>query len=347
MIQVGEPLVGDYISADHTKLSAVNTCPVFGIIRYEKHKTISGADRALPLEAGQAAHEAFAAIRLFQLEYIQKRPDLAQFHGIRIFNEDRWNSIKAVYKDDRTQLSNLMNFGIQAFDTSGYYDDERDRRRTKDNIIECIMQYAQQWDTECDIWIRDPASSTSDVGIEIAFNYGVLLNDGNRAVAFNFTGKIDGIFLSKRDKIITVDENKTGARIDEAWLAQWRMSHQITGYAIAAAKFSGSHLPILPRARIIGMQIPMPRDAMNGIRAESVPRGEHMLLDWERWMFHTLKIMEENNDDPVNAPRYTHSCNRYFRPCSFLALCDAPPEVRQEIYENMAHDEWSPLKEQT
>ena len=37
------------------------------------------------------------------------------------------------------------------------------------------------------------------------------------------------------------------------------------------------------------------------------------------------------------------SCNRYFRPCSFIPFCDADPAEQQRIVDEMGYDEWSPL----
>ena len=58
---------------DHTKLSAINTCPTWGILRYSHHKCMPGSTRAMALEAGSAAHEAFAAVRLYQFNSYQAK----------------------------------------------------------------------------------------------------------------------------------------------------------------------------------------------------------------------------------------------------------------------------------
>src|SRR5882672_6534323 len=54
---------------DNVKLTAVATCPTFGIMRYEHHKVHKSNKRAMPLVAGLAAHEAFSAIRLGDLYF--------------------------------------------------------------------------------------------------------------------------------------------------------------------------------------------------------------------------------------------------------------------------------------
>ena len=72
-------------SFDYTKLSAINTCPTWGIIRYSKHLTMPGGGRAMALEAGSAMHECFSVIRLIQLGHIQGQCLRAHmhYHGIR------------------------------------------------------------------------------------------------------------------------------------------------------------------------------------------------------------------------------------------------------------------------
>lgn len=329
---------------DNTKLSAINTCPTWGIVRYTHHKTFSTSERALALDAGKAAHDGFAAIRLYQLAYEEGHMELAQFHATRLFGSERAGRLFSVVKADRSHTTNRINMGVEAVLSSGYYDDPRDRRRTLDNISESVMFYAQQWDSaRYPIWIRDE-SPTSDVGIEIAFSFLVEFHHGDTVETVRICGKIDGIHTDpKQNNSVVIHENKTGARIDDAWLAQWTMSHQITGYGIAASVFTDN--PVW-RAVVLGLQLPLPRASHEGLRIETVNRTQDMVSAWLRWVYHTHKLHQEHVDDPANAPRYTHSCNRYFRPCSFLALCTAPQEEQNQIIEEMVIEEWNPLHEE-
>src|SRR6187402_565636 len=53
---------------DYSSLSAVNTCPRWGIIHSIHGKRLpTGVERVLPLEAGRAMHDVFAACRFFDL----------------------------------------------------------------------------------------------------------------------------------------------------------------------------------------------------------------------------------------------------------------------------------------
>lgn len=52
---------------DNTKLTAYATCPTWGVLRYQMHKTMSRRSREMALECGDAMHQAFAFVRLCQL----------------------------------------------------------------------------------------------------------------------------------------------------------------------------------------------------------------------------------------------------------------------------------------
>ena len=49
---------------DNTRLVAINTCPVWGAVRYGLGLAMPSRSRAMALEAGSACHEVFAAARL-------------------------------------------------------------------------------------------------------------------------------------------------------------------------------------------------------------------------------------------------------------------------------------------
>jgi len=59
-------------------------------------------------------------------------------------------------------------------------------------------------------------------------------------------------------------------------------------------------------------------------------------------------MMYDQWNNPYDTPRYTHSCNRYFRPCSFIPFCDTTREDQETLVrEIMVTEEWSPLHEKT
>lgn len=333
---------------DHSTLSAINTCPTWGLIRYGLHKVMPGAGRAMALEAGGAAHECFAALRLYQLwKHDIKENDeimqaVVQSHGERLFGARRFEQMKS--KVDATSLdrTNAVNFVLEALYTSEFYDNDQDKRRTVSNIAESMIVFIDRHDMKRHpIWIRDRTDPKTDIGIENTFDLvaKIAYTDGARphVLVRRFFGSIDALVHDGPDVI--VDENKTGARLDDSWLAQWRLSHQITGYCLA-----GNVITNLPcdAARVVGMRIPIGKVLFEGVRVEQVNRHKYHYSDWAKWFIHTVGLFEQYKDKVVGAPRYTHSCNRYFRPCSLIAYCDQDEDERIKILEEMEHDEWHP-----
>lgn len=329
----------DLPTYDHTKMSNINTCPTWGTLRYSLHKRMPGAGRQLAPEAGIAFHDASSAVRLYQLFHDDSAPDLAIFHGYRLFGESRFEDLKG-WLTGQDNRSNLINFAIEALNSSGYYDDPRDKKRTLTNIEECVIAYIDKWDRKrLPIWIRDKDDPNSDVGIENVFDLKVTVTfeDGSTLI-FRFTGRLDGLHWNE-DKLRVIDD-KTASRPDDNWLSQWILSNQITGYCIAATVFVGQEID---EAEVIGVKLPLGRDFAEGIRREMVPRRPHMRDDWSKWLVHSVKEAQSYAEDITTAPMYTHSCNRYFSTCEFLSYCYADPEERKLILEEMETNEWSPL----
>jgi hypothetical protein len=326
---------------DNTKLQAINTCPTWGIVRYGHHLRMPGAGRSMPLEAGAAAHEVFAAVRLIDMAKYQGLNDHFMFHGVQLFGEERFEAMREwLFKsdDDRTRH---MNFALEALYTSGFHDDPMDKRRTMTNIEEAMIAYMDRWPWgKHPVWTEDENDPQSMIGVENEFDI-VLeyhLDDGNMR-CWRFTGKIDGIHLHSDTH--TIHENKTASRLDDAWRESFLMSSQVTGYCLATSLLIQQ---AVSNACIVGVALPQPRSYdYGGIVFEHVSRASHMTQDWFRWFLHTVLIYEEFVSDPKGAPRYTHSCNRYFRPCAMIPFCASEPEEQDNILSEMEHDEWSPL----
>ena len=99
-------------------------------------------------------------------------------------------------------------------------------------------------------------------------------------------------------------------------------------------------------AIVSGMRIPIGRNPSEGIRKEVVNRKPIMFNKWADWFVHSVMMEQEWRDNVIHAPMYTHSCNRYFRACSFLPFCSADNnEEKEQIITEMSTEEWSPLTE--
>jgi len=334
---------------DHTRLSAVDTCPTWGVLRYGMNKNIAGAPRAMALEAGAACHDAFAAIRFYQLQTTDRLPEHSAHWGPRVFGRERWQSMCATTKSGNSDATNAVNFMLEALGTSGYYDDPDDKRRSMSNLEATCIEYLNKWDwSRYPVWVDDVNDPTARVGIEVPID--MIIESGEEhatdgfitAQRIRYCGRMDGLHWNgpRGGSQLIVHENKTGGRLDIAWRMSFLMSHQVTGYTQGASVISGQ---LVKRAIVIGAQLPLPREYGNGIVYENAIREHYHVKRWTDWIFQALAQYVRYNHDPINAPKFTHSCNRYFRPCPFIPFCYEDDDGMRSMIEQMVDDEWNPL----
>jgi hypothetical protein len=318
----------------NSSLIAMNTCPTWAIVKDQMRLGYENTGRAMALEAGAAMHEMFAAVRLWQLWRYDSvdcvdREGLILFHGKRLFGEDRFQDMMDLVgtgEDDRTLC---LNFCLQALYSSGFYDDPSDNRRTMSNLEEAAIMYIDRWDfNRYPIWIRDKNDPESDVGIEIKFDVIIEyeFEDGSFK-KYLYSGTLDGLQINPKHAELFIGENKTASRLDEAWRQSFEMSSQITGYALAATVFAEQPVS---RGVVWGVQIPLPKSYdYGGLVVEHVTRESFKTERWFDWFLYTVEQYERFKNDPHNAPKFTHSCNRYFRPCSMIPFCASDDEEQK------------------
>lgn len=328
---------------DYTKLSAINTCPTWGVLRYALHRTeipLSASGRNLAVECGSACHDFFAALRMWTLmdDAAFRKPNEKLFqqvkkHGYKLFSAERWDSMLTIPQDADRQ-TNALNFSLDALHTSGYYDDPSDRKRTMSNMEASCIAYLQRF-LESD---RPVAVKGDLIGVEIPFVLEVKRFKGTDTTTHYYCGRIDGVQRSSYG--YTVEENKTAAQLSSAWATSFAISPQVTGYTIAGTCLFGEEIT---NATVMGVQIPLPRDVFNGVKFESLSRTVSDRVRWAEWFFHSIETYERYVATPHLAPRYGHSCNRFFSACQFIPFCASERDEQASILEAMRVDEWSPL----
>ena len=353
-----DKLLAELPTFDNTKLVAINTCPLWGIVRYTHHKTFGGMGRAMALEAGAAAHEVFAAHRLYAFgeygssfyeEESSRVADVFTAAGHRIFGKTRFGEMLAAVDPREDYRTRCQQFALTALYNSGFYDDPGDKRRTTTNIEEMCIAYMDKytWENELPYW-----DGKDFLGIEIPVDVVVYIeyeNDESSTVVsdsitIRFIGKADGVHCTDRTRsAVRVHENKTASRLGDAWEMSWETNHQPTGYMIALTALLNLSVQ---QAIMLGTCLPLPRAyTINGLARVVVKRDQWQFAEWFGWLLHTALLHQQFKDDPTNAPQYTHSCNRYFRPCSYIPLCASEPGERAVMFADMEEDEWSPLHE--
>jgi hypothetical protein len=327
---------------DYTKLTALNMCPRWGLIRYDQHKAMPTNSRSMALELGSAAHQAFAAIRLFELmEHRRGKVDAGEWlwflaHGQKMFGEDRWLEFMKIYTSSEDTRRRVNAIALYIANTSGFYDDPSDRRRTLSNLETSLIAYIDR----LELGSRIPVVRSGLIGIEVPFD--LLLTFDNTRI--RYIGRMDGLVHTKYG--IEVEENKTASRLDQSWMNSFLISHQVTGYCVAASTLLGE--PVR-ECMVRGMMVPLPKTYdLGGIANVSVSRDSDRIGEWYRWIWDTVSHQYlPYKDDPLSAPEYSHSCNRYFSSCSFIPLCAmASREERLRTFDAMVTSKWSPLDEQ-
>jgi hypothetical protein len=286
----------------------------------------------MALEAGEAMHQFFAAMRVWQLVKFQKLHDHAEATGNRIFNEVRWGEIWKNVKKQKNDMDQLGQLAVDVLSTSGYYDDPSDPTRTMANMQTAAVVYAREtypylhaWP----IWVDDPKAPLKPVGIEQVFDVVLEYTDGKR---IRYIGTLDGILCNaSKDMRVTMAENKTASRMDKAWTESFKIRHQITGYMACGMALFGFKMY---HARVYGCRLkPMYRG--EDVHVEFVSRTHDDILHWANWVRRQVEIFEEYRVDWEHSERRTHSCNRYFRPCALIPFCGDTPEGRRLQWDEM------------
>lgn len=340
---------------DNTKLVAMNTCPTYASITYGHNKRITQVGRQMALEAGSLCHDVFALVRIYDLLlhgakfYKERRPDFfydesyVQLRAEKLFGE-RWADLYKILKQEDDPITNLSNAAIVLINTSNYYDNPDDTKRTITNLEDACLAYIQKYPLNTYI----PFVHNDFVGVEQS--YELLVTDENDEPVAIFVGKLDGLCWDKTGTRIELHENKTGSRIDEVWSASHDMSHQQTGYMLAASTVLSDYLPartLIDHGLVFGLAIPQPRRASTtfGFMRHPIDRSPTMFSALADWFYYTLKQWQMYGQDPIDAPKFTHSCNRYFTACSLIPFCRSDIEDKQALLDSMFTHVWDPRDE--
>jgi hypothetical protein len=294
----------------------------------------------MALECGSAMHEMFGAVRVWQLSEVQKLPDHAQYTGKRLFGAGRWNKCWKHCMSHTDQREQLLELCFAILSSGGWKDDDNDRTRTMTNMELATIVYVDERFYGFENWpiyVEDEKNPQSMVGIEQVFDVTLTYEDGKE---IRYIGTIDGCIIKAATNQHYLDENKTAVRLGQGWRDTFDMKHQITGYCAASTSVFGFRIL---KSRVTGLRIGQGSKAEDVYPFEPLERTWDSIQHWGTWVREMVETYEKYKDDFENATRYTHSCNRYFRPCSLLSFCADSPEGRQVAFsESMVDAEPSP-----
>ena len=327
----------------HSIITAIVTCPTWGIVHYTLRKTYHTEARAMALEFGSALHEVFAALRLLQLDVTQHLPKHTAFHANRMFDKIRWVECYA-HAPETDLRDRAVQLGFNILHSGPYYDDPSDRIRTITAAEECILKYVDEtidtWDN-WHVWVEDKANPEKTVGIEYSFDM-VLTRDSDKK-QIRYIGTVDTVLVAlKKAEALYLGENKTGARLSDSWRNAFDTSHQVTGYLVGLSTVLNRELTL---AKVFGVKTKQTGHIEDFASFEPLERDDSAFQHFCNWVFHGAELAEQFKGDIEMAPRYTHSCDRYFRACSMLPFCTDTPEGRQQQLKEMVETELSPSEQ--
>jgi len=97
------------------------------------------------------------------------------------------------------------------------------------------------------------------------------------------------------------------------------------------------------RCRVTGLRIKPANRGEDVYPFETIERTEDSFQHWATWVREMAETYIRYKDDFEHATRFTHSCNRFFRPCSLLSFCSDTPTGRLLAYhEHMVPMDLSP-----
>jgi len=284
----------------------------------------------MALEAGELMHKVFAMCRIWQLWRKQGLKGHAEVTALRIFGREMWNEVLRRAKGQKDH-DELLAMCFAVLHLSGWEDDPKDVIRSMSNMEVATIDYVHERLNAMDqfpIWVQD-TNPDGIVGIEQVFDVVMLYEDGFK---IRYIGTIDGLVIDlDRDNTPTLEDNKTAARIDAGFQNALFMKYQFTGYLACSTAVFGIQVF---DGRVIGSKI---RRTNTGENYVSLPihRDYDAIAKWGqdvRWFVESMYLPFGDNGYE-DAPRFTHSCNRYFRPCSLIPFCSDTPEGRKIAFE--------------
>lgn len=323
-------------------VEAIATCPRWGIIHNVQHKRFVTGYRQMALEAGSLMHDVFAAFNLFHVMVEQTLPGHAEFHGNRLFPEGRYNAIN--FKEAERRWQDRPNKGFEylvysVIGSSDYYDDPNDRNRTLANLEHVGLELGHHYLSNLaaySIHIDDASDPTAAIGIEKSLDVvftAYMSDDSIRQ--FRFIGLADALYHNPVTSIVALGEYKTTSSMNDGWREAFRTRHQLSAYYGALhAYFENIKGDII----LTGSTIPV-RKTTTPVMTFAEGRDVQSVRNFITTALFAMDVATQHPGiEAVNAPMFTHSCNRYFRPCSMLDLCTAADEDRGIIWEQMQID---------
>jgi hypothetical protein len=321
---------------------AVNTCPRWGIVHSVLGKRFVTGYRQMALEAGSLMHDVFMCLNLMQVGVVQGFSNHMHFQGNLLFGNQRWEFIWEAGNgpaDTDLTIEDVNRFERILFaviGTSEFFDDPDDRNRTLSNLEHCSLELLQYWFMNLQhlpIYIEDRSNPRCRVGIEISLDcvFEITMPTG-KLHKIRCIGLADAVYQNVETLAISLGEYKTAASMNDAWRLAFDTRHQITLYNALLQAYFGVQDTF--NTILTGSSIPVKKTSLP-VQHFTVARDQENIQQLLNTFIFTESLVDKYTSIPLATPMFTHSCNRYFRPCSLLDLCTAAKEDQEMMMINM------------
>lgn len=277
----------------------------------------------------------FAAVRIWQLIWIQKLPKHGEFTGNRIFGKKRWKACVDACTENpkKSPRDHLMELCFEVLHSAEWEDSPSDKTRTMSNMELATIVYIDERLPHMENWpiyVEDKKNPGCMVGIEQVFDVVLLYSDGKE---IRYIGTIDGLIhkASVEGWPLFLDENKTAARLEQSWRSKFELAHQVTGYSASSTAVFGF---TVYQSRVTGLKL-KPNGKEDIYPCEPMERTEDMFQHWATWIRNNVELYEKFKDNWEHAERRTTACIRFFRTCALLPFCCDTAEGRRVAWTDL------------
>jgi len=188
------------------------------------------------------------------------------------------------------------------------------------------------------IYIEDVNDPSKSIGIEksmdVIFTCDVMNEVGEIIQhSIHFIGLGDVLYQNPETKRVKLGEYKTTSSMNDAWREQFRTRHQQSAYIGALQAYFPN---VADECILIGSALPVRKTSAPNMHFP-IYRDKEAVAQFLSTALTALNFMAAYRDErAVDAPMFSHSCNRYFRPCSLLDLCSAQRDDQLVMWDQMA-----------
>lgn len=192
--------------------------------------------------------------------------------------------------------------------------------KTFERLVAAVTHYWQTWPLG-----EDGLTPVND-GIEYEFSIEIPFTHPVDGKPLFYTGKMDLVAKNDMGGVVVVDE-KTAGSFSDAWLAQWDMDAQMSGYLWAVGAFCAPDTT--PHALIRGISV----GTKVGHILLPVFRTQWQIDVWHAQMLRDVQRLLWMYKGGIWDRNLGDACVAYGRPCDYTPLC-LSPNAGQFIKEN-------------